>query len=61
MPYIAPEVYANMTYHAEPADIWSCGVILVAMLAGGNYFEYINLCVYSMPYYIDNTNIFWDK
>lgn len=43
MPYIAPEVYANSPYQAEPADIWSCGVILVAMLAGGNYFEYTTL------------------
>ncbi|XP_064398553.1 serine/threonine-protein kinase Chk1-like [Halichondria panicea] len=33
-PYIAPEVYAGMDYHAEPADLWSCGIVLVALLAG---------------------------
>ncbi|XP_068225802.1 serine/threonine-protein kinase grp-like [Palaemon carinicauda] len=32
-PYMAPEVLLR-SYRAEPADIWSCGVILVALLAG---------------------------
>ncbi|XP_075224568.1 serine/threonine-protein kinase grp isoform X2 [Lycorma delicatula] len=35
-PYIAPEVLLR-PYSAEPADIWSCGIILVAMLAGGSH------------------------
>jgi len=34
MPYIAPEVLIRSQYNAEPADIWSCGVVLVAMLTG---------------------------
>ena len=29
------QVYAGLDYHAEPADIWSCGIVLVALLAGG--------------------------
>lgn len=38
LPYVAPEVLVR-PYHAEPADLWSCGIILVAMLAGGK-----NIC-----------------
>ncbi|XP_048588544.1 serine/threonine-protein kinase Chk1 isoform X2 [Nematostella vectensis] len=33
-PYVAPEVLGKMDYRAQPADIWSCGIVLVAMLAG---------------------------
>ncbi|MPC79499.1 Serine/threonine-protein kinase grp [Portunus trituberculatus] len=31
---MAPEVLLR-PYSAEPADIWSCGIVLVALLAGG--------------------------
>ena len=34
MPYVAPEVIKK-SYMAQPVDVWSCGVVLVAMLAGG--------------------------
>ncbi|XP_002132124.3 serine/threonine-protein kinase Chk1 [Ciona intestinalis] len=33
-PYVAPEVMQNKPYKAEPADIWSCAIVLVTMLAG---------------------------
>ncbi|CAB4061731.1 CHEK1 [Lepeophtheirus salmonis] len=33
-PYMAPEILMKSNYSAEPSDIWSCGVVLVAMLAG---------------------------
>lgn len=29
------QVMLKCDYRAEPADIWSCGIVLVAMLAGG--------------------------
>lgn len=38
LPYVAPEVLMR-PYHAVPADVWSCGIILVAMLAGGKYYR----------------------
>ncbi|XP_017786832.1 PREDICTED: serine/threonine-protein kinase grp isoform X2 [Nicrophorus vespilloides] len=31
--YVAPEVL-KQPYYAEPADLWSCGIVFVAMLAG---------------------------
>ncbi|EDV25673.1 uncharacterized protein TRIADDRAFT_24287 [Trichoplax adhaerens] len=34
VPYIAPEVRNCNEYEAQPADLWSCGIILVALLAG---------------------------
>lgn len=34
LPYVAPEILIR-PYNATAADIWSCGIILVAMLAGG--------------------------
>uniref|UniRef100_A0A0B6ZHE1 non-specific serine/threonine protein kinase n=1 Tax=Arion vulgaris TaxID=1028688 RepID=A0A0B6ZHE1_9EUPU len=33
-PYTAPEVLKATPYKAEPADVWSCGIILVTLLAG---------------------------
>ncbi|CAG9858609.1 unnamed protein product [Phyllotreta striolata] len=32
-PYLAPEVFLR-PYRAEPADLWSCGIVFVAMLTG---------------------------
>lgn len=34
LPYIAPEILVKSEYAAEPADIWSCGMVLLAMLTG---------------------------
>ncbi|XP_048471630.1 serine/threonine-protein kinase Chk1 isoform X1 [Rhincodon typus] len=34
LPYVAPELLRRKEFRAEPVDIWSCGIVLVAMLAG---------------------------
>ncbi|KAG7516209.1 serine serine/threonine-protein kinase Chk1 [Solea senegalensis] len=34
LPYVAPELLGQLEYKAQPADIWACGIVLAAMLAG---------------------------
>ncbi|CAB1433091.1 unnamed protein product [Pleuronectes platessa] len=34
LPYVAPELLSRPEYKAQPADIWACGIVLTAMLAG---------------------------
>lgn len=38
-PYAAPEVLraAQRAYRAPPADLWAAALVLLAMLAGGEY------------------------
>ncbi|CAF1999859.1 unnamed protein product [Rotaria magnacalcarata] len=33
-PYSSPEVWSKTPYRGEPVDVWSCGIILTAMLTG---------------------------
>ncbi|KAJ8970103.1 hypothetical protein NQ314_001393 [Rhamnusium bicolor] len=35
-PYLAPEVLQR-PYKAPPSDLWSCGIVYVAMLTGGKF------------------------
>ncbi|XP_069002511.1 serine/threonine-protein kinase Chk1 isoform X2 [Embiotoca jacksoni] len=34
LPYVAPELLSQTEYRAQPADVWACGIVLTAMLAG---------------------------
>ncbi|KAM9369981.1 serine/threonine-protein kinase Chk1 [Phaethornis superciliosus] len=34
LPYVAPELLCRPEFRAEPVDVWACGVVLTAMLAG---------------------------
>uniref|UniRef100_H3CX90 Serine/threonine-protein kinase CHK1 n=1 Tax=Tetraodon nigroviridis TaxID=99883 RepID=H3CX90_TETNG len=34
LPYVAPELLSPEDYKAQPADVWACGIVLTAMLAG---------------------------
>ncbi|NXV20680.1 CHK1 kinase, partial [Cepphus grylle] len=34
LPYVAPELLRRRQFRAEPVDVWACGVVLTAMLAG---------------------------
>nr|XP_058919629.1 LOW QUALITY PROTEIN: serine/threonine-protein kinase Chk1-like [Kogia breviceps] len=34
LPYVAPELLERKEFHAEPVDVWSCGIVLTAVLAG---------------------------
>ena len=44
LPYVAPELLGPEEYKAQPADVWACGIVLTAMLAGGgiNTFQCLN-------------------
>ncbi|KAM9846826.1 serine/threonine-protein kinase Chk1 [Aulostomus maculatus] len=34
LPYVAQELLSQTDYKAQPADVWACGIVLTAMLAG---------------------------
>ncbi|XP_064827461.1 serine/threonine-protein kinase Chk1 isoform X2 [Oncorhynchus masou masou] len=34
LPYVAPELLSKLEFNAQPADVWACGIVLTAMLAG---------------------------
>ncbi|XP_062450552.1 serine/threonine-protein kinase Chk1 [Rhea pennata] len=34
LPYVAPELLRRADFRAEPVDVWACGIVLTAMLAG---------------------------
>lgn len=43
LPYVAPELLSQTEYKAQPADIWACGIVLTAMLAGGKITKSVSL------------------
>lgn len=44
LPYVAPELLSQTEYKAQPADIWACGIVLTAMLAGGKITATVKGC-----------------
>ena len=59
--YAAPEMIAGKRYHGTGVDLWSCGVILFALLAGylpfedpntSNLYKKILSADYEMPDFI---------
>ncbi|XP_056141151.1 serine/threonine-protein kinase Chk1 [Lampris incognitus] len=34
LPYVAPELLTQKEFKAQPVDVWACGIVLTAMLAG---------------------------
>lgn len=41
--YASPEIVAGLTYHGSSSDIWSCGIILFALLTGRLPFDDDNI------------------
>ena len=41
--YASPEIVAGKSYHGAPSDIWSCGIILFALLTGHLPFDDDNI------------------
>lgn len=43
--YASPEIVSGLNYHGSSSDIWSCGVILFALLIGRLPFDDDNMGV----------------
>jgi serine/threonine-protein kinase HSL1 (negative regulator of Swe1 kinase) len=41
--YASPEIVTGKTYHGSPSDIWSCGIVLFALLTGHLPFDDENI------------------
>ncbi|ODV84614.1 hypothetical protein CANARDRAFT_29140 [[Candida] arabinofermentans NRRL YB-2248] len=41
--YASPEIVAGRNYHGSPSDVWSCGIILFALLTGHLPFDDPNI------------------
>lgn len=61
--YAAPEVISGNLYAGPEVDVWSCGVILYALLCGTlpfddesipNLFKKIKSCMYSLPSHLSH-------
>lgn len=55
-PYLAPEVFKG-PYCARPVDVWSCGIVFVAMLTGGMWYYVFCLAAFTKLMVIGNKTV----
>lgn len=60
LPYVAPEVLKRKEFRAEPVDVWSCGIVLTAMLAGGKRDQGVLLTRLYFSKKIDTSFVCWE-
>jgi len=57
--YIAPEILLEAGYEGQPVDVWSCGVVLYAMLCGrvpfkGEHLSELKRCIVKGRFHLPN-------
>lgn len=55
LPYVAPELSVEGSYHAEPVDVWGVGVILYTLLVGNTPWDEPTQASHEFRRYVDGT------